>query len=115
MTVRAELLDDAIQFEVSDDGKGIPAEARQRLFEFGYRHDDSGMIQGYGLGLWSCRRIVEAHGGQIGVDSEAEQGACFWFTLPVAGINSRAADGQLPRAESQPRWPASIHAGLRQS
>jgi signal transduction histidine kinase len=115
VTVRAELLDDAIQFEVIDDGKGIPTEARQRLFEFGYRHDDSGMIQGYGLGLWSCRRIVEAHGGQIGADSEAGQGACFWFTLPFAGVNSPAADGWLARAESQPRRPAPIHTGLRQS
>lgn len=115
VTVRAELLDDGIQFEVIDDGKGIPAEARPRMFEFGYRHDDSGMIQGYGLGLWSCRRIVEAHGGQIGVDSEEGQGACFWFTLPVAGITSPAADGRLPYGASQLHQPASVHIALRQS
>ena len=115
VTVRAELMDECIEFEVIDDGKGIPAEVRPRLFEFGYRYDDSGMIQGYGLGLWSCRRIVEAHSGQIGVDSNEGQGACFWFTLPVAGNTSPSADGRLPQDAPQPRQPTAVHAGLRQS
>ena len=83
--VRAELFDDVIQFEVSDNGQGIKAEAQSRLFEFGYRVDGAGRFKGHGLGLWSCRRIVEAHGGRIGVDSAPGQGACFWFTLPIAG------------------------------
>ncbi len=110
--VRAELLEDCIRFEVIDNGQGIPAEAQPRLFEFGYRCDDSGTIRGYGLGLWSCRRIVEAHGGRIGVDSEEGQGASFWFTLPVAAVIPLAADGRPAHARPP---PASLHVALRQS
>jgi signal transduction histidine kinase len=105
--VRADLLEDAIQFEVSDTGQGITAEAQSHLFEFGYRLDGTGRTKGYGLGLWSCRRIVEAHGGRMGVDSVPGQGAAFWFTLPVAGhddvVRTRYASDDSGEDAS---WPA---------
>ena len=69
---------------VSDDGPGIPAEARGRIFERFYRVDkarsrDSG---GTGLGLAIVKHIVQTHGGEVWVESEPGRGAAFYFTLP---------------------------------
>lgn len=74
-----------VQFEVGDDGGGIPAEAQTQLFEFGVRADSTGQVKGHGMGLWSCRRIVHAHAGRIWVESTLDAGARFMFTLPIAG------------------------------
>lgn len=73
-----------IEFEVGDTGQGISTEAQAHLFEFGFRADSMGRVHGQGIGLWSCRRIVEGHGGQIWVASAPGQGARFFFTLPIA-------------------------------
>lgn len=75
----------AARIEVADDGPGIPASDQALVFERLYRadvaRDRSG--GGAGIGLAIARRIVEAHGGQIGVLSEVGEGATFWFTLPI--------------------------------
>jgi len=60
---------DAIEIQVIDDGKGIPAADRDRVFEPFVKLDPSrGHHSGYGLGLNLCRRIVDAHGGSIRID-----------------------------------------------
>lgn len=64
---------------VADTGPGIPEDALPHVFDRYYR---SGAKKGVGLGLAIAKGIVEAHGGAIGVDSEAGKGARFWFTLP---------------------------------
>lgn len=75
-----------LRCEVRDAGAGIDAAAQAHLFEAfspaGSRK--TGGERATGLGLSIARRIVEAHGGRIGVDSVPGQGACFWFTVPVA-------------------------------
>ncbi len=74
-----------LRCEVRDAGAGIGAAAQAQLFE-AFAHTDSrktGGERATGLGLAIARRIIEAHGGRIGVDSAPGQGACFWFTLPV--------------------------------
>ena len=53
---------------------------RHRVFEPLARVDDS--IEGTGIGLATCRRIVDAHGGRIGLDATVTEGARFWFELP---------------------------------
>jgi signal transduction histidine kinase len=68
---------------VADNGVGIPPEQCDRLFERYARGSRARYMPGLGLGLYLCRQIIHAHGGDIGVSSAPEQGATFWFTLPV--------------------------------
>ena len=70
---------------ISDEGVGIPLDEQERLFRRFYRVD-SGLrrkTQGAGLGLYLSRAIIEAQGGRIWVESQAGQGATFYFTLPI--------------------------------
>jgi chemotaxis family two-component system sensor kinase Cph1 len=69
-------------FSVSDNGMGIAAKYQRGLFKPFYRLHGS-EIPGVGLGLASCRKIVEAHRGRIWVQSEEGAGATFSFSLPV--------------------------------
>ncbi len=69
---------------VQDEGPGLTSEDRERLFQDFARLSakPTGGEKSVGLGLAITRRVVEAHGGQVGVDSVPGQGANFWFTLP---------------------------------
>jgi signal transduction histidine kinase len=68
---------------VADTGRGIPPEAMKRMFEKFYRVPDSeGYATGTGLGLSIAKRIIEALGGAIGVESVVGEGSTFYFTLP---------------------------------
>ncbi len=85
VTIRARMQGDAIRVEVADTGPGIHPEHVHHLFERFYRvPDDKHTARGTGLGLYICRKIIEAHGGEIGVESKRGEGTCFHFTLPVA-------------------------------
>jgi signal transduction histidine kinase len=70
----------AWRIEVTDNGRGVPPAERHRVFEPLARVDET--IEGSGIGLATCRRIVGAHGGRIGVDPTVTEGARFWFELP---------------------------------
>jgi signal transduction histidine kinase len=71
-----------IRFEVADHGPGIAKDHQAGLFEKFFRVPGS-PAGGSGLGLFIARGVVQAHGGEIGVDSAPGQGATFWFTVPV--------------------------------
>jgi signal transduction histidine kinase len=75
-----------VEVSVSDTGEGIPAEDLPHIFERFYRVDKSRAraTGGSGLGLTIARRLIEAHGGTIGVQSKLGEGSRFSFTLPVA-------------------------------
>ncbi|HTX20722.1 MAG TPA: ATP-binding protein [Candidatus Aquilonibacter sp.] len=85
--VGGKKLDDGkLEIFVQDDGPGIPPESLDRVFERFYRVDkarsrDQG---GTGLGLSIVKHIVQAHGGDVRVESESGKGATFFFTLPAA-------------------------------
>jgi PAS domain S-box-containing protein len=73
-----------VRFEVIDTGEGIDPKWFPTLFDRFFRIPGAKPGSGVGLGLYICKEIVEAHGGQIGVESEPGHGSIFWFTLPAA-------------------------------
>lgn len=79
--LRAEQIDDEVRFSVSDEGPGISSEHLPHLFERFWKADHA-RLGGTGLGLYIARKIVDAHGGRIWVDSKAGQGSTFYFALP---------------------------------
>ncbi|MBR8835974.1 MAG: histidine kinase [Stigonema ocellatum SAG 48.90 = DSM 106950] len=72
-----------VQFSIGDTGPGIPEENREHIFENHFRLERDEAIEGYGIGLCLCQRIIRAHYGQIWVDTAPDGGAWFHFTLPV--------------------------------
>ncbi len=83
VTITVQESAETVRVGVVDTGPGIPPEAQARLFQKFYRVPSSeAEAKGSGLGLAITRRIVEAHGGEIWVESEVGQGTAFYFTLP---------------------------------
>jgi two-component system phosphate regulon sensor histidine kinase PhoR len=78
-----------IEIAVVDDGPGIPEEAQERIFERFYRVDKARSREqgGTGLGLAIVKHVIQAHGGEVRVESEPGSGSAFIFTLPSAAPN----------------------------
>ena len=81
--VWAEPHDGGVKVAVKDNGVGFDASRRADLFSPFKRLHDERDFEGSGLGLTLVQRIVERHGGRVGADSQAGQGATFWFWLPA--------------------------------
>ena len=81
--VGSQPLDGHHRVEVRDRGRGIPDDKHERVFAPLARLDKT--VEGSGIGLATCRRIIEAHGGTMGVDDREGGGSVFWFTLPAHG------------------------------
>jgi signal transduction histidine kinase/DNA-binding response OmpR family regulator len=81
----ARQIGDMVRVDVHDSGPGIPPEEQKRIFEAFYRlRNSEKAVEGTGLGLAITQRLVELHGGQLGIESEPGSGSCFYFTLPLA-------------------------------
>lgn len=85
--------------EVQDEGQGLSATERMRVWERFYRVPGVTAQQsvgvacvGLGVGLYLCKTIIERHGGEVGVHSNVGHGSTFWFTLPLDNNVSDTAD-----------------------
>jgi signal transduction histidine kinase len=84
LTLEATIEEDLIRCSVQDNGVGMTASECDSLFERYARGARARRSTGIGLGLYLCRQIITAHGGQISAISAPGNGATFWFTLPLA-------------------------------
>lgn len=73
---------DRVRVTVTDNGPGVPEELRDDVFGLFARGDEQ--VEGRGIGLATCARIVHSRGGTIGVHEGEGGGAAFWFELPAA-------------------------------
>jgi signal transduction histidine kinase len=90
--VGAGRVGDEVTVWVRDRGLGIPKDHQDRIFTKFFRGDVGRArgIAGTGLGLVLARQIVEAHGGEVGFESEEDAGSTFWFRLPAAAESEAA-------------------------
>lgn len=114
----------SILFSVTDQGRGIPINKQETIFERFQQVDasDSRNHEGTGLGLAICRNIVQHHGGEIYVESTLGQGSTFYFTIPVQPLAATdASEGRLeppspleppsslePSSSSEPPPPSGV-------
>ncbi len=76
---------------VEDEGPGVPAEARERIFDKFYSLPAQSTLAGVGLGLYICRELVALHGGRLWYEARPEGGSRFCFTVPA---NRGRPDGE---------------------
>ncbi|GAB3076684.1 sensor histidine kinase [Pedococcus soli] len=80
--VGAEHITGGWRVTVDDNGPGVPEQDRDRVFELLARGDDKQDVEGLGIGLSTCRRIVQSHGGRIGIVDSELGGASVWVSFP---------------------------------
>ena len=98
-----------VMIEVKDKGIGIPQEFRDRIFEPFKRVPGSAEINGTGLGLATCKKVVQRHGGRIWCESEIAAGTTIRFTLPIADkIEIAAQDEGQTRYSPKGQQASSI-------
>jgi signal transduction histidine kinase len=82
--IKLEPAGDFVRFCVADNGAGISPDELPKIFDRYWHAKKGPRGGGTGLGLFICKRIVEAHGGEISVDSDVGRGTTFKFTIPIA-------------------------------
>ena len=95
IAISAKVQDGEVTFVLNDNGRGIPHSKVKQLFTMFERLDPSEGIQGHGIGLATCRKIIERFGGKIWAESEVDKGTTFYFRIPShsekTATNSKAS------------------------
>jgi PAS domain S-box-containing protein len=89
--LRAQAVDEGVEFSVEDNGRGIPPEAMKKLFGKFQQVKAEDRAAGFGIGLSFSKGIVEAHGSSIQVESEVDKGSRFSFVLERIASPSQTA------------------------
>ena len=112
ISVRADEGDGGIVVSVRDEGRGIPDEAHERIFERFYQVDSSATrsVGGTGLGLYICRKTSEAIGGRLWLEGSGREGTEFRLWLPLLQRPAPAADQEAPPAELDVEPEAALSA-----
>ena len=97
VTLRAQLRGDRVEFTVHDNGPGIAASIRSRVFEPFF----STRPAGTGLGLAVVKTVAEAHGGVLALDSDPARGTKFQIDLPHSSAAARRVETALPSAAAR--------------
>ncbi len=101
IVVRASRVGERARVEVSDDGPGIPLEKQDRLFQPFYRAgQETGPIEGTGIGLALTRRLARLMDGEVGFSSTPGNDTTFWIDLPLH-LSPRPESRPSPRAQAQ--------------
>lgn len=87
LTIQADK--DTVTVSVKDKGLGISAAQLPYIFERFFRAEKTKNLEGLGLGLYLCQRIIQAHGGKVWAESEEGRGSVFYFSVPLRLINNR--------------------------
>ena len=77
---------EALKYWICDNGPGILTEHQDKVFETNARLNYD--IEGYGFGLATVKKIIEAHGGKISIDPDVSDGVCFVCELPHEAVNN---------------------------
>jgi signal transduction histidine kinase len=106
-----------VQVRILDQGPGVPARDRERIFEKYHTVQQQTHMakQGTGLGLPIAKQIIEAHNGKIGVESNSGEGSLFWFVLPAVtdGVSGGPdPDGERPEDGPRRDWSPDPEAPL---
>ncbi|MGQ0712556.1 MAG: sensor histidine kinase [Gemmatimonadaceae bacterium] len=97
ITIRTRAAGDRLLIEVVDEGAGIPAEERERIWEPYHRLErDSKSVAGSGIGLAVVRELVDLHAGRAWVEDARPRGARFVVALPLAGTVTRPSRTDVP-------------------